>query len=936
MSAKVPAPCLYALKVKATKPHSRLALTAAFVLLAATCDLTAAAQTNFGAVNIGASTQQAVSVSIPGGGTVASISVVTQGVQNLDFTNATGGTCATGATYAANATCTVKVAFSPLYPGTRYGAVVLFNSSNNAIATAYLVGVGNGPQAIFIPRPFPLGNEAILPGTDQFIAVDAGNNLYLDHPDSSGNDVIKATPSSNGTYTTSIVYAGSGSGTPASIALDGSGALYVLTSSNGNLLYKMTPSGSGYTQSTALNMCSVSLCTGPAVDAGGNIFFGDTAGRLWKATLSGGVYTPSVIDNFAGFADVKTDGNDVYVAGTLLSSPLDVGVYKETASGNSYTKSTVVNNLTTTSSGISPVLALDGRGNVFINLGWDGGILEETPSAGGYTQSQFLPPHSNSENLGFGATAVDENGNLYWSSVKFDFAELQEPLIDGTAVQNHSFGYTTNVAVANSGNEPLNFSAVDYPPDFPAANSNAGNCASGTSLALGENCVLPISFLPISSLNGNSSSTLNEDVTITTNTMNHPGTAQAIPVTGTETQPTAAIELSTSADPSTVGTPLTLSATIEGTGFTPTGTVTFYSSNVTLGTASVALGTAALNSSGVATFNPGVLPIGTYALSAAYSGDQNYAETNPSYSVDEYIISGTVAIPTMTISPSSTSITVADPLTVKVTLSGGTGKPIPTGTLSLAGGGYVYSGWLVNTVNGTANLSIDPGDLVLGTDTLTIYYVPDQNSIATYGSVTGSTTVTVTPMVAQALTITATAVSVAPGATTSNTSTITVTPVGGFNGAVTLTAAVTASPANAIYPPTLSVSSVGNMYFANATPQTATLTISTTAPSAPQCSSVQNQQPGVPWYAGGGAVLACVFLLGIPARRRKLRTILGMFALLVALTVGVVACGGGGRGSSSSCDVITIAGTTPGTYTITVTAASGLYTSTGTVTLTVQ
>ena len=151
MSARIPAPCLYALKANATRPHSRLALTAAFVLLAATCDLTAAAQTNFGAVNIGASTQQAVSVSIPGGGTVASISVVTQGVQNLDFTNATGGTCATGATYAANATCTVNVAFTPLYPGTRYGAVVLFNSSNNAIATAYLVGVGNGPQAIFIP-----------------------------------------------------------------------------------------------------------------------------------------------------------------------------------------------------------------------------------------------------------------------------------------------------------------------------------------------------------------------------------------------------------------------------------------------------------------------------------------------------------------------------------------------------------------------------------------------------------------------------------------------------------------------------------------------------------------------------------------------------------------------------------------------------------------
>ena len=252
--------------------------------------------------------------------------------------------------------------------------------------------------------------------------------------------------------------------------------------------------------------------------------------------------------------------------------------------------------------------------------------------------------------------------------------------------------------------------------------------------------------------------------------------------------------------------------------------------------------------------------------------------------------------------------------------------------MSLAGGGYVSG---IYNVSGSASLSLPAGVLSSAPTRSTINYVPDQNSIATYGSVTGSTTVTATPMVAQALTITATAVSVAPGATTSNTSTITVTPVGGFNGAVTLTAAVTSSPANAIYPPTLSVSSAGNMYFANATPQTATLTISTTAPSAPSCSSVQNQQRGAPWYAGGGAVLACVFLVGIPARRRKLRTILGMFALLVALTLGVVACGGGGGGGGSSCNIVTVAGTTPGTYTITVTAASGLYTSTGTVTLTV-
>jgi hypothetical protein len=94
---------------------------------------------------------------------------------------------------------------------------------------------------------------------------------------------------------------------------------------------------------------------------------------------------------------------------------------------------------------------------------------------------------------------------------------------------------------------------------------------------------------------------------------------------------------------------------------------------------------------------------------------------------------------------------------------------------------------------------------------------------------------------------------------------------------------------------------------------------------------MNERQRGFPWYAGGGAVLACLFLCGIPARRRRLRAMLGMLMLLVALAGGVLACGSGGR----TCPVVP-AGTTPGTYTVTVTGTSGTETATGTFTLTVQ
>jgi hypothetical protein len=85
----------------------------------------------------------------------------------------------------------------------------------------------------------------------------------------------------------------------------------------------------------------------------------------------------------------------------------------------------------------------------------------------------------------------------------------------------------------------------------------------------------------------------------------------------------------------------------------------------------------------------------------------------------------------------------------------------------------------------------------------------------------------------------------------------------------------------------------------------------------------------IPWFAAGSAVLACVFLFGIPAGRRRWRSILGMLLFLAALGGSVLSCGGGG---GSTCTP----GTTAGNYTITVTGSSGVLTETGPVILTVQ
>lgn len=112
----------------------------------------------------------------------------------------------------------------------------------------------------------------------------------------------------------------------------------------------------------------------------------------------------------------------------------------------------------------------------------------------------------------------------------------------------------------------------------------------------------------------------------------------------------------------------------------------------------------------------------------------------------------------------------------------------------------------------------------------------------------------------------------------SGTSTITVMPSGGFTGSVTLAVVLTSSPAVAQYLPTLSFGSTSPVLITGGTQGTATLTVSTTAPTSGALA--YPARPGVHWTFAGGVTLAGVLLLGVPARRRRLRTMLGLLVFL--------------------------------------------------------
>jgi hypothetical protein len=359
---------------------------------------------------------------------------------------------------------------------------------------------------------------------------------------------------------------------------------------------------------------------------------------------------------------------------------------------------------------------------------------------------------------------------------------------------------------------------------------------------------------------------------------------------------------------------------------TPTGSVTLTSGSYSSGAVTLASGSATINILG------GALATGTDTLTGSYTPD---ATSSSIYNTATGSNSVTVApkiTPTVTVTPSASSITTAQALTVTVAVNGGTGNPTSSGSVTLTSGSYTSAA--TTLTSGGASITVPAGSLAIGADTLKATYTPDTASSPVYNSATGTAPVTVTA-VPPGFTITASSLTLTAGATTGNSTAITVTPSGGFIGNVVMTAALTSSPANGTYPPTFSFGTTSPVSITGTTAGTATLTIATTASQTGGCTADNHMPRGIPWYAEGGTALALVLLFGIPARRRKVRNLLGMGLLAIALVSGMASCGGGG-GGTKSCSTAILAGTTPGPYVVTVTGTSGSTVATGTVSLTVQ
>jgi sugar lactone lactonase YvrE len=604
----------------------------------ASFSLCVSAQTRFGTIDISSSKTESIAVTLTAEATLTDIDVLTEVVPNQDFVLAPGGTCMLGKQYAKGETCTAEVTFKPRAAGTRHGALVLRDyglaqPQQVVVGTTYLQGDGVGPQTTFRPGTWNSIGEfgSGLPA----VALDGNGNVYiaLNTLGCCFGDVYIETRMANGSYVQSDIYGGYSWNAPNGIAVDGAGNVYVTDPPN---VYKDVlqigaahPQPDGYRQFLVGSGWIVPSAI--AVDGGGNVYVVDSAQLSVESDQvikerpqpDGSYVASTVAKGFVNVTGVAVDGNgNVYV-----SDSSNGAVYKETPSNGKY-EQTIVGVFNSPSA-----VAVDRSGNLYVTD--EGGangsaIIKVTRLNGSYFRNTLA---SGGDLVNPNGLAVDGEGNLFVGDVfqeevwEIDLADPPSLQFDSTKIGSTSADSPEKIEVSNSGNATLKFSGVSYPTDFPKSSKAADECTANTSLTMGGNCNLTFDFSPVTPT-AFASDPLTESVMITTDTLNARDTEQASTVTGVELsdshKATATVNLEVSANPSSEGSPLTITAKVKGARGVarPTGTVVFYS-----GAAS--LGTALLNGSGLALLTTRSLTVGCHIMTATYSGDSGISLKTP-------------------------------------------------------------------------------------------------------------------------------------------------------------------------------------------------------------------------------------------------------------------------------------------------------------------
>jgi hypothetical protein len=758
-----------------------LSLLCLFTLLATAISASAQSGYSFPAsINVGSTSAQTITVNIKSAGTIGSINVLTQGTPNLDYSAASGGTCVTGATYAAGATCTVNVSMTPRYPGIRDGAVVLLDGSGNPMGTQLIHGVGVGPLAVLTAGEITTvaGNGHLSTGTtlstqavDAVVreplgeAVDGAGNVYF--TDSGDNKIGKVDPTGALTYVAGTGTPGfSPSGTlavnaeisePAAILIDGAGNLYFTEIGNSTvreivkatgLLVTIAGTGTqGYSGDGGLaNAAQLNTPQGIALDASMNLFIADTGNNVIRKVSA----TDGTISTFAGSINPAFAGDGQTAVNAVFNQPYGISFGSD---GTLYIADFLNNRIRSiSSSGLVATVAGNGT------TGYSG----DTREALGATMN-----HPS-------AVVVDAGNNLYISDSENNVVRKVNALSGNitTLAGNSAAGSTGDGVNADSGQPAMNKTyglVLDSAGDLFIADrlglrvrevyGNIGrivykdikvtNTSPPVSQTLDNDGNAPLqlsSIAPVSNAAIDAASTTCN----TTSTMapgaecvigvefkpmvvgspitgsisiasNAPNSADTVDVSGNSLsiEPTSTTLIS-SANPSAVGQAVKFTATVSSQATTVSGTVQFFDGTTLLGGAAQLLN----STTRTATVTTSSLSLGSHSITAVYSGD-NSSATSTSDPLTQ-IVKQTAAL---ALSSNDNPAHVYDAITFTVaateTPAGGTQ---PAGNIVFSADGSLLPNGTISLTNGSASYTTSL--LAAGSHTITASYAGDINNLA--------------------------------------------------------------------------------------------------------------------------------------------------------------------------------------------------------------
>lgn len=473
------------------------------------------------------------------------------------------------------------------------GNLYIADAGNNRIVRTALDGSGSAIVTLTgIALSSPTG-----------ITIDAANNLYIVD---SGNDRIVALNLS--TNATSVVaMSGLTLNNPAGIAVDPAGTLYI--ADTGNQRIAVVPAG-GAAYALNLNSTALAVPTGVAAVINGNLTLADTTLGLVTVARSSltlnfptatKVGTTDTTDGYQTFT-VQNTGNIVlgWIPQPSTANP-SISSKNFTDTGGTFT----CPNLPVASNS-SPQLALGASCTYAVQF---------TPintGADNSTLTMFLADPGTSGVSD--APIVTLTGTGVSSLAKFSITATPSTVLVGAPV---SFTIT---ALNASGQ-----TATDYLGTVTLTSTDSTAVFLG-----GTTYTFTAADAGTHTFSGTSAVTFHQPGSFTLSVADNTITAVSNPVL---VQAQAAIALTAAPNPVTVGSTVTLTATVtsasNGVTRIPTGTINF-SSIAAPGATPASVGTATVNSSGSATLNTSFSTGGTPCITAAYSGDTAFAAVTSS------------------------------------------------------------------------------------------------------------------------------------------------------------------------------------------------------------------------------------------------------------------------------------------------------------------